>query len=407
MESTTLSPGYPYREPWSICSTFDHYDASKCDQLLYTHCPPPGLFSASSHSSSPSSTDITDLSDLFQSQSPPGDIHYTSSIPSELTTYQQKPSPPSKNGKSTRSKRHHSTASKPYRRTTSPVFPDGSIPISSVTNIKSNLQCKLTTPSDHKTENIFQCSPKAPVLANLQHHYAKQFEDIDKKLLKLYSEKAKLLRLAKDNSTVLQKSSVKEVPLSILPTGRLEFDLDFNEEANLLLLAIGGLYTSYESAVDKIISLCSSANSSISNITECFPYIQSLSINCKLFLQETSSLKLVKLEHPPNAEVSQGLTVILDAINAVLERSQMIQRKNSSITSMLSTYQEKVQFNINCLDRLFVDSTIDVRNHIHTILTTNYTVLTMAKELWQKYYQLALTTITNISESLAAISNSS
>ena len=435
MEPTTLSPNYPFHEPSSCCWSAAATTFPACPGV-YAEANPPvtalsdlysspacNVFTASSPCSSTTATDITDI---FHSHSPPCCEQQYNMLPIDISTYQHSmpcSSPPSsnncsRNGKYTRTKRgQHGATNKPYRRTSSPVFPDGSVPISAITNKSSQHQYNRSSTLNGAILDTHSVT-KAPLLVKLHSKYSNQFHELNKKLLKLHSEKAKLISLAKESfklssfkaTTTPAKhqtipSSDAYVSLSLIPTGYSEFDQGFHEEANILLQTIGGLYLSFETAVDNIISLCSSAQPSINSITDCFPYIQSLLHNSRLVLHENSTSKLIKLECPSNSEISQSLRVILEAINNVMEQAQYIQKHNTNINAMLTSYQEKTQFNIEYPNKLFSDATVDIRSHIHSILTANYTVLSIVEHLWQKHYQLATKTIANISESLTISSS--
>lgn len=339
------------------------------------------------------------------------------------------------------------TNNKPYRqRTSSPVFPERSIPISAVANRSNTSPTKGKPPisihTSHSTGTQIDSSlyfagktgflrmmtdqeidltsilsaPKSPLFVQLQQHqHIEQLKDIEKKLLKLYSEKARLYRITQDTFQVTTtiptaKNTKGSLHLSILPTGQSVLDHGFIEEANTILLSIGGLYSSFETAVEKILSLCSSAQSSISDISDCFPYIRSL-LSDKLHfkLQEIPASKFVQIECKSMtsstlaSDISPSLLVILEALNQVMKQAQLIQQQGPAIDSLLASYQKQIQHNVDCLEQLCAESNMETRGNIRTVLSGNLAVLGAVQQIWQQRYRLATDTVRNISESLTSL----
>lgn len=376
------------------------------------------MYSASSPSSS---TDITDISDIFPLQSPSNEQqqHHQLSISTDIlssctSTAVHLRSPPSVqsdrklSGKSTRVKRGQcGTSNKPYRRTVSPVFPDGSVPISALSQQPNHINSKQLLPC---TSYQSHCSP---LVMKLDHHYIDQLQDIERKLLKLHSEKAKLIQSAHDSSELtIQDSQAKgKFLVSVLPTGQAEFDNGFIEEVNSLLLTIGGLYSSFESATNKVISLCSSAQPSINSISDCCPYVTSLlSSYSTLKLQEDPSSKIVQVECKSthsNDPVSPSLIIMLEAVNQVMELAQSIQHQGHSVDIILSFHLEKLSYNSDCIDSILssIVTSVEARSNICSVLKGNHAILTSVQKIWQQKFQVATDTMITISESLTDSNN--
>lgn len=471
-ETTTLSPNFDFSTfpvtseglGWqSMCSP------ASCDsfqghfQLATTYgvyqCLPYTAQQRTPGVSSPASSTDIDLVTDFLGDSSPFQLPYspTSSEPQFQTardlhhTGQSSPTLEhniKSNLKIPRVKRT-ATNNKPYRqRTSSPVFPERSVPISAVTSRSNTSPTKAKLPinihtsqstgtqidssiyfagktgflrmmSDQEIDlTSILSAPKSPLFVKLQQHqHIEQLKDIEKKLLKLYSEKARLFRVAQDTlqltATTIHtpKKTKGSLHLSILPTGKSVLDHGFIEEANTILLSIGGLYSSFETAVEKIISLCSSAQSSISDITDCFPYIRSLlSDKLQFKLQEIPASKFVQIECKPMTssstvptDISPCLLVILEALNQVMKQAQLIQQQGTAIDSLLASYQKQIQHNVDCLEQLCAETNMETRGNIRTVLTGNLAVLGAMQQIWQQHYRLATETVSSISESLTSL----
>lgn len=454
-------------------SNNDHYAiaAPFHSTLSLSQC----MYSASSPSSS---TDITDISDIFPSTHSPSSSDH---LPTAAAVHLPPPSLSSTNndvllntplhsppyserkqnggggGKTSgRVKRNQytslSSSNKPYQRprTGSPVFPDGAVPLSALTAINSNGPTynnsstsvfKATSPLSRKTSSPLlplqqsmsssssQYCHSSPLIMKLDSpQYVEQFEDIERKLLKLHSDKARLIQTVQDklgvttehhnnsnscNSSHAAAKSSGKIHLSVLPTGQTEFDNGFIEEVNSLLLTIGGLYSTFESSLDKVISLCSSAQPSIANISDCFPYILSLlAPKSYLQLQEDPSTKLIQVEcksllasntqSAACSDLSPSLRIMLEALNEAIKLAQSIQQQGPSIHEALSFHLDRIRSHRECLDNNSqgMICSNEVRSNIRHVLTGNHTILTSVVRIWRERCQVATDTLTNISECL-------
>jgi hypothetical protein len=187
----------------------------------------------------------------------------------------------------------------------------------------------------------------------------------------------------------------------MLPTGYFEFDSGLKEEINILLTTIGGLYSSFEESVNKIISLCSSANPSITTLSECFPYIKSLlTANSQLTLQENPVTQFMQVRC--KSEQSKSLSTVLESVNIVLLNAQSIQQQCKDVNNSLTLYQEKIQFNIESVNKSQSRYGLETCTCINNILMGNQAILTAAQQSFHHYNQLTMQTITGISESLTS-----
>lgn len=428
MESAvTLSPStYPFADQgvsycWAAggggCANGLSYPFS-CNDGVYeqqralSSCYPPQsvgspqIFSVSSPASS--STELTDIQDIFQGSSESA----CSAFSASLHLSSQKPRSPQalsekkgSSGKAARVKRAHASSSsnKPYRRTTSPVFPDGAVPIASLMSSVSHqqpLQPLIPSSSSIKNSNpsLLHNKSLSPLAVRIHDaHFVEHFQDIEKKLLQLYSEKSKLVHqlMNQENSYHLETSgddrSSGELLLAILPTGQSEYDNGFMEEVNSLLLTVGGLYSSYESSVDKLVlaSHCSSIgeciNSSLMGATD------------QLLLSEDPYSKSIHID--PTGSLSPAMKRIVDCTNDVLEASQAITKQSQCIQSLLSTYIKKISSYKESLDSKGC-SCKEARAVIQSILTGNTVILNSVQKIWDQHCIKASETITCISNAL-------
>ena len=126
---------------------------------------------------------------------------------------------------------------------------------------------------------------------------ARKITDLDKKIMKLQADRSKLLEKAKltgpfnevmndDARMLTEKSSeIGRIHLYIVPLGIHALDEPLYEDANAILRQVGGLYFDYQSAVDHLRSNCCKGMVRLPDISTCFAYIKSL-------LNENQRLKL-------------------------------------------------------------------------------------------------------------------
>ena len=337
-------------------------------------------------------------------------------------------------GKQPRSRPNASN--KPYsktliRRTTSPVFPSHSIPVSTIGrrpispfSMSSSLGrttdiTQLPNPA-YTTEKEHSFVPISPMCIRLHHPYLQQLEDIDKKILKLNAERGNLLKLAHEKSYLavpLKSNSTKRekgiVNLSLSSVDQLRIiENGLVEDANMLFLNIGGLHSSLEAAIEKFISLCSSGQSSVTTITDCFPYIHSLlPQEMRLKLQELPGTKFVQVEYcssspsPTTMPTTQStslssLQVALDAVNEMIQYAQLMQHHSTVFDSRLISLYNRVQEIFDSLDQVCFDSSMERRGNMRAVIEGNLSVLLAVQQIWQQCCQKGMETLSCITESL-------
>lgn len=408
----TLSPStYPFSDQgisycWSgnaglsypfPCSSDGLYEQQ---QRALSSCYPqpvgsPQIFPVSSPASS--STELGDIQDIFQA----GENSCSFSLQSSL-----KPRSPqaagsaekrTSGGKATRVKRVHAagSSSKPYRRTASPVFPDGAVPISSLMACNNQQTQPLLPPLNSSSSFIHS---KSPVTVKIHsHRLTEQFKDIEKKLLHLYSEKSKLMhQLMKQDSGSCnfepRTTDTGDLVLSILPTGQSEFDNGFIEEVNSLLLTIGGLSSSFESSLNKLLT-----SSQTSSVADCIAN-HLMGSSDQLLLGEDLYTKSIHVDQA-SCSLSPGLKHIIDCVNGLLETSQSITKQSQYIQSLLVSYSKKISSYKEGLESKGC-SCKETRAIAQSILMGNTVVLNSVQKLWEQDCIKATDIISSISNAL-------
>ena len=354
----------------------------------------PQIFSVSSPASS--STELGDIQDIFQG----GESSFSASLQSHKPRSPQAAGSAEKRascGKATRVKRVHagSSSSKPYRRTASPVFPDGAVPISSLMACNNQQTQPQLPPLNTSTSFIHS---KCPVTVKVHSpRLTEQFKDIEKKLLHLYSEKSKLLhQLMKQDSGSCNFESkttdTGDLVLSILPTGQSEFDNGFIEEVNSLLLTIGGLSSSFQSSLNKLLT-----SSQSSSIADCIAN-HLMGSSDQLLLAEDLYTKLIHVDQA-SCTLSPGLKHIVDCLNGLLETSQSITNQSQYIQSLLASYLKKISSYKEGLESKGC-SCKETKTIAQSILMGNTVVLNSVQKLWEQDCIKATDIISSISNAL-------
>lgn len=346
-------------------------------------------------------------------------------------------------GKSSRGSRS-GHAHKPYlARKTPPHYPEGSMPISNISGrgkyssgkglhnnntgspkmaaLQSVLPLRSASdpqvisclPNPAFISSIQTLSPpvRIPFLVKLPAQYSQQMEDVNRRLLKLQAEKGRLLKQLHESSLLTGPSVTTQATgkgtalVSLAPTGQPDIDQNTVEESNSLLLTIGGLRSSLESATERLLSLCSSGHSSVDTITDCFPFILGLvPMHAQLKLKESNGISLFQIECEPSTgsgkNASGALDMMLEATNEVLVCAQVVQSHSSLIEAQLLSLQRQIQLCVPAIELSTADCNIDQRSNVRSVVEGNAAVLSAMVLAWQEYYHTATDTVTNITESL-------
>ena len=231
-------------------------------------------------------------------------------------------------------------SSRSFPRSTSPMFPNQSTPLSSVSSLSrqpsiSSLSTSSTSApaksvrSDpgiyryeidsaiHSPATSLLDSPKfafvgpdrteSPTTSQPENasrsclevempaKYSREIYRLDKKILELQAKRSKLLEKAKSSGTgplahigreenmvdmhwngMDKPSDVGKVLLYIFPLGIREFDEPVYEEANSILRQVGGLYFDLQRALASLREICCKGSIFTPEISTCFAYIRSL-----------------------------------------------------------------------------------------------------------------------------------
>ena len=234
-----------------------------------------------------------------------------------------------------------------FKRATSPMFPDQSTPLSSVSLQASNtslysaksdpfgtissrhsaksdpgvyhVQNGCDSPMNSPAVSIQESdanspsftfgqtqSPQVPEFSatktcmelEMPMKYARKIVDLDKRILKLQAERSKVLEKAHQSklsdvalvedkwiSASERAAENGKVHLYLFPLGIHALDEPLYEEANSVMRQIGGLCYEFQSAVTNLRNICCKGMFILPDISTCFAYIKSL-------LQENQKLKL-------------------------------------------------------------------------------------------------------------------
>lgn len=244
-----------------------------------------------------------------------------------------------------------STRSTPhtFKRATSPMFPDQSTPLSTVSLQASNTSLYSTKsdrfgtissrhsaksdPGVYNVQNGYDSAMNSPTVSiqgseansprftfgqtqspqtlefsatktcmelEMPMKYARKIVDLDKRILKLQAERSKVLEKAHQSKlsdvalvedkwvSASEKASENgKVHLYLVPLGIHALDEPLYEEANSIMRQIGGLCYEFQSAVANLRDICCKGMFILPDISTCFAYIKSL-------LQENQKLKLTQ-----------------------------------------------------------------------------------------------------------------
>lgn len=349
-------------------------------------------------------------------------------------------------------------------RSTSPLFPDQSIPLSSLSrqpSIRSADQHSLFSVSvksdpdsysyttnitsdsaiDSPSISVGQDSPRfefaisnsgSKMQANIETSsrsclalemptkYAREINEIDKKIWKLQVERSKVLEKvhytkssgtgpavhagqADMNALLLsdKPSDMEKIHLYIFPLGIHELDDPLYDDASKLLRLVGGLFLDLQNAIHFLKTICCKGMFLPSDIKTCFVYIRSLlKEGQKLKLSETQGLFRILLD-VDGGNSNGGLSEPLRAANEVLRCAQHITLLYTSTQMQLQKLCQIASGKANSCDETCQKLGIldrKRRNQFRAVLDGNCTTMASAERVWPQYYQIAMETISSITE---------
>lgn len=288
-------------------------------------------------------------------------------------------------------------------RSSSPMFPDQSTPLSNLqrqpsvssitsvwsadqistysisTNSTSNCESAANSPSvnsinsprfefalannpspQSSTTVESRCGSRSCLEVEVPAKYSRRISDIDKKILKLQADRSKLLEkvyqsdvgLAEDSRgpdgmhawLFNEKMPMGRAHLYIFPLGIHELDDPLYDEASKLLREVGGLYLDLQTSISIMRRICCKGMFIPAEISTCFAYINSL-------LHEHRNLKLSNVDGVYSVTLESDqvtseeilpteFTEALTAANQVLKCAQQITLSHSSVLVQLQKLRQ-------------------------------------------------------------------
>ena len=309
----------------------------------------------------------------------------------------------------------------------SPIFPSCSTPISMIGQCGVQSRSPATTTKISLTKQSKDKLPKSIASTDqtymslsivLQHSQSmQQLKDIETKILRLQADRGRLLKLAQERSHLgrarlcPQRNRHSDNSLNLYLSTVEQYRHVENgliEDGNCLTFKIGELYSSLDCAIERCVSLCSSGQSSINDISDCFPYINSL------FSAEKCTTKVrVQLEHESNfihlelcnssttsSSSSDGSQIILDTLNQILYHSQTIQQYSNEITRSLQSLKTKIQEMLNKIEETMKSSSLETKLCIQSVIEGNLSVVCAMQQIWERTEKYGMETLATITDSL-------
>lgn len=434
-EITTPSPSFPFPAyPTSGVVADSSFGSWQGIQVMYPEqCSPYSGHSA--YPSPPATCNMVDtVASTIVTAGTPVELNPAYSIYSNdypITSTATKPSypkrSPSRSEHDSRPSRR-SAKTLPYsgsRRTTLPVFPQGSIPISMLAS-GSQESWRSRVDVSHKSQSPEQptdgaakqpLSPcwlptepkRKPVVVKMPERYTHKLYDIDQKLLRLQADRARLVKQACDQLQLVAPERRGKPPglvsLTLCTAGQSELGSLYAEEANFVLGSIGGLHHGLKQALENFTSFCSSFGVS-DNISDAFAYIQThLPQDVKLKLQE-SSTGLIQLEMEgldiSVTDDTVGTQVMLDTVNHVFRCAQEIKKSEGHIKQRLESLLCEARLRLEKVDQLCPEDSLEKRCNLRSVLEGNCAVIMAAQGIWQQYHQQAADRIRTITRFLSS-----
>lgn len=258
---------------------------------------------------------------------------------------------------------------------------------------------------------------KSALKIEMPIRYVKKITDLDRKILKLQAERAKLLEKGQskvddlENSFESRRGSVdfkSSVQVHYYAVGIPELDGACYNEGNLLLTSIGGINNDYKVAVETLCEACNEKKSS-DNVSQCLAHMKTLLVghqSLKLHQMEGGLYQLLVQPNDPQM-ICHDLSQALAVANKLLKITQQIVGSSTIVENRLKIVIETVcQLVTGCeatCDHLGI---IDERKvQIKNVLEGNQIALETALRLWPKSCMSAKNTLQAITNSMHPIYN--
>lgn len=299
------------------------------------------------------------------------------------------------------------------------IYADSSVDSPSISMSPAGLEA-VSASNSTKAETTLETSTRSCLELEMPVKYARRITDLDKKILKLQVERSKVLEKAHQtkSSNALraeletwwpsERFSVSEmgkVHLYIVPLGIHELDEPLYDDANKLLRQVGGLYLDLQTAISIFRSVCCKGTSIQAEISTCFAYIKS-------FLHGNQKLKLANLQgfysiqcdldgSIAEGELPSEFKEALASANEVLRCAQYVTLPYINIQTQLQKLRQIAAGKVDGCDSICLKLGImdrERRGQIRAVMEGNCTTMASAERVWPQHYQDAMQTIKTITE---------
>ena len=259
---------------------------------------------------------------------------------------------------------------------------------------------------------------KSALKIEMPSRYVKKITDLDRKILKLQAERAKLLEKGQskvgddlESSFEGRRGSIdtkSSVQVQYYAVGIPQLDGACYNEGNFLLGSIGGINNDFRMAIESLCEKCNEKKSS-ENISNCLLYMKTLLVghqSLRLHQMDDSLYQL--LVQPDNPQmICRDLSEALAAANELLKITQQIVGSSTIVENRLKlvieTVQQLVQSCEATCDHLGIVD--EQRAQIKNVLEGNQIALETALRLWPKSSLAAKNTLQAITNSMHPIYN--
>ena len=260
-------------------------------------------------------------------------------------------------------------------------------------------------------------STKACMEVEMNVKEVKRIFDLDKKILKMQAERAKLIEKATQNTAraaaadspsekyggeIMKPHELVRVHLFFVPVGIHVLDEPVFEEANSLLRKIGGKYVDLERAIATLRHICCKGMAVVPDFSTCFAYIKSLLHETqRLQLSDSGRFYRIELDNSvgrgaPQQTVPQEFTDALAMANRVLHAAQSITHTYHTIQIYLQKVQGMARERSESCEALCQQIGLtdrDRRSQIQAVMDGNFAMLSTALRVWPQYHRAATETI--------------
>ena len=259
---------------------------------------------------------------------------------------------------------------------------------------------------------------KSALKIEMPIRYVKKITDLDRKILKLQAERAKLLekgqsKVADDlegsfesrHGSIESKSSVQ---LHYYAVGIPELDGACYNEGNFLLTSIGGINNDYRVAVENVCEKCNEKKTN-ENISNCLLYMKTLLVGhqCLKLHQVDGGFYQLLVQPEDSQMICSDLSQALAAANELLRITLQIVNSSMVVENRLKlvieTVHQLVQSCEATCDHLGI--TDERKVQIKNVLEGNQIALETALRLWPKSFSMAKNTLQAITNSMHPICN--